>query len=222
MARTQAQAEWDAWREDAKKMAEEPGPVKRRVPKSAEPPALVLMRDHFAVCLGLARCCCRRVLFGTFMFFVRGAMATPSLTASDGLTDSRLGRLRSHGSMIDLQGHSALITGSTKGVGRSIAEAFAAAGANVVIHGRSRDANAEEVLANCQSRGVQAEFVAGRPDGRDDSRRRSAVRRCDRRPAGHRHPRQQRRHVHRQAVPGNGLGDLRPHDAAERGQRRIS
>src|SRR5438874_85436 len=62
--------------------------------------------------------------------------------------------------MIDLKGHSALITGSTKGVGRSIAEAFAAAGANVVIHGRSRDASAEEALANCHSRGVQAEFVA--------------------------------------------------------------
>jgi len=63
--------------------------------------------------------------------------------------------------MIDLHGHSALITGSTKGVGRSIAEAFAAAGANVVIHGRSRDANAEEVLANCKKHGVKAEFVAG-------------------------------------------------------------
>src|SRR5437868_13061043 len=63
--------------------------------------------------------------------------------------------------MIDLKGHSALITGSTKGVGRSIAEAFAAAGANVVIHGRNRDASAEEVLAACRSRGVQAEFVAG-------------------------------------------------------------
>jgi glucose 1-dehydrogenase len=62
--------------------------------------------------------------------------------------------------VIDLQGHSALITGSTKGVGRSIAEAFAAAGANVVIHGRSRDANAEEVLAHCISRGVKAEFAA--------------------------------------------------------------
>src|SRR5438309_3150498 len=62
--------------------------------------------------------------------------------------------------MIDLQGHSALITGSTKGVGRSIAEAFAAAGANVVIHGRKRDAAAEEVLAKCGSRGVQAEFIA--------------------------------------------------------------
>jgi glucose 1-dehydrogenase len=62
--------------------------------------------------------------------------------------------------MIHLQGHTALITGSTKGVGRSIAEAFAAAGANVVLHGRSRDTNAEEVLANCRARGVQAEFVA--------------------------------------------------------------
>ena len=63
--------------------------------------------------------------------------------------------------MIHLRGHSALITGSTKGVGRSIAEAFAAAGANVVLHGRSRDANAEEVLTNCRKFGVQAEFVAG-------------------------------------------------------------
>jgi glucose 1-dehydrogenase len=62
--------------------------------------------------------------------------------------------------MIDLNGHSALVTGSSKGVGRSIAEAFAAAGANVVIHGRSRDRAAEEVLSTCKSRGVRAEFVA--------------------------------------------------------------
>ncbi|HZL87793.1 MAG TPA: SDR family oxidoreductase [Pirellulaceae bacterium] len=38
--------------------------------------------------------------------------------------------------MIDLAGHSALITGSTKGVGRSIAEAFVRARASVVLHGR--------------------------------------------------------------------------------------
>ncbi len=63
--------------------------------------------------------------------------------------------------MIHLQGHSALVTGSTKGVGRSIAEAFAAAGAHVVIHGRSRDAGAEAVLAACRKHGVRAEFVTG-------------------------------------------------------------
>ncbi len=62
---------------------------------------------------------------------------------------------------IDLQGHSALITGSTKGVGRSIAEAFARAGANVVLHGRSPGPDAEEALAACRRHGVQAEYVTG-------------------------------------------------------------
>jgi len=70
----QAQAEWDAWRDEAKKMAGQPSPVKRRVPASAQPPALVLMRDHFAVCLGLALVL-STVLFATFMFFLRGAVA---------------------------------------------------------------------------------------------------------------------------------------------------
>jgi len=63
--------------------------------------------------------------------------------------------------MIDLQGHTALITGSTKGVGRSIAEAFAAAGADVVIHGRQKSEASNEVLKNCREKGVRAEFVTG-------------------------------------------------------------
>ena len=71
----EAQTEWDQWRTDAKDMAMGAGPVKRREPKSPEPPALVLMRDHFAACLGLALVL-STVLFGTFMFFVRGALAT--------------------------------------------------------------------------------------------------------------------------------------------------
>ncbi len=69
----QAQAEWNTWREDASKMATGPGPVKRRPPKSAEPPALKLMRDYFAICLALA-VVLSTVLFGTLMFFVRGAL----------------------------------------------------------------------------------------------------------------------------------------------------
>ena len=67
-----AQAQWDAWRSDARKMAEQPSVVKRRVPQSAEPPALVLMRDYFAVCLAVALVL-STVLFGTFMLLVRGA-----------------------------------------------------------------------------------------------------------------------------------------------------
>ena len=69
----EAQAEWDAWREDAKKMAEQPSVVKRRAPKSVQPPALVLMRDFFAVCLSGALVL-STVLFGTFMILVRGAL----------------------------------------------------------------------------------------------------------------------------------------------------
>jgi hypothetical protein len=69
-----AQTEWDAWREDAKKLADESGPVKRRVPKSVEPPALVLMRDHFVVCL-IGSLLLTSVLFGTFMILVRGAIS---------------------------------------------------------------------------------------------------------------------------------------------------
>lgn len=61
--------------------------------------------------------------------------------------------------MIHLHGHCALITGSTKGVGRSIAEAFAAAGASVVLHGRRRDASAEEAIASCHKHGGRVEFV---------------------------------------------------------------
>jgi glucose 1-dehydrogenase len=63
--------------------------------------------------------------------------------------------------MIDLQGHSALVTGSTKGVGRSIAEAFAAAGADLVLHGRARDATAEEAISACRKHGGRVEFVTG-------------------------------------------------------------
>ncbi|MEO6435498.1 MAG: SDR family oxidoreductase [Tepidisphaeraceae bacterium] len=61
--------------------------------------------------------------------------------------------------MIDLKGHAALVTGSSKGVGKAIAEAFAQAGADVLIHGRERSGDADETIARCRSFGVRCEFV---------------------------------------------------------------
>lgn len=61
--------------------------------------------------------------------------------------------------MIHLRGRTALITGSTQGVGRSIAEAFAKAGANVVLHGRKPDGG--EAVDNCRACGVQVAYVTG-------------------------------------------------------------
>lgn len=72
-----AQEEWNTWRDDAKKMASSDGPVRRRMPKSIEPPALVLMRDYFAVCVVIALVL-STVLFGTVMLFVRGIASTPA------------------------------------------------------------------------------------------------------------------------------------------------
>ncbi len=68
-----------------------------------------------------------------------------------------------------LTGHAALITGSTKGVGRAIAEALAAAGANVIIHGRALNAEAEQTMTTCRSFGAEAEFVAGDLSGPTDT-----------------------------------------------------
>jgi glucose 1-dehydrogenase len=63
--------------------------------------------------------------------------------------------------MIDLKGHAVLVTGSSKGVGRSIAEACAHAGADVLIHGRSLNDDARQALDRCRSFGVRSEFIPG-------------------------------------------------------------
>jgi NAD(P)-dependent dehydrogenase (short-subunit alcohol dehydrogenase family) len=55
----------------------------------------------------------------------------------------------------DLTGKTAIITGSTKGIGRAIAEALARAGASVVISSRKAEA-CNEVAAQLQQAGLQA------------------------------------------------------------------
>jgi len=69
------QASWEEWRADAAKQtgAAGTGPVKRKMPKSSEPPFVVLLRDHFGVVQAAA------VVFSAVMYLfalilIRGLM----------------------------------------------------------------------------------------------------------------------------------------------------
>ena len=59
----------------------------------------------------------------------------------------------------DLQGQVAVVTGSSKGIGRSIAETMAAMGAKVVVSSRKADA-CEEVAAAIRKDGGEATVIA--------------------------------------------------------------
>jgi hypothetical protein len=71
-----ARQQWEVWRSDVQTAQGRPAPVQRRVPRSAEPPALVLMRDHFGSCLVIALTL-TSALFGTAMVLVRGSLNAP-------------------------------------------------------------------------------------------------------------------------------------------------
>lgn len=61
---------------------------------------------------------------------------------------------------LQLHGHTALITGSSAGIGAAIAGALAAEGCRVVVHGR-RESAATDVAAEVIAAGGQAEVVIG-------------------------------------------------------------
>ncbi len=62
------------------------------------------------------------------------------------------------GTLFDLTGKTAIVTGSSKGIGRAIAERLAEHGAKVVISSR-RQAACEEVAAGIRARGGQAAVI---------------------------------------------------------------
>ncbi len=61
---------------------------------------------------------------------------------------------------IDLLGQVALVTGGSRGIGAATCKTLAGAGAYVVINYRSGQAEAEQVLADIQAAGGQAEILA--------------------------------------------------------------
>lgn len=62
--------------------------------------------------------------------------------------------------MTTLQGKWALVTGSSRGIGKAIATALAARGANLILHGREPE-NLQETLAGLAGMDIQTHIVSG-------------------------------------------------------------
>ncbi len=75
----EALANWQSWRGDVQQNQSEPGPVQRQVPKSDEPPALVLMRDYFAVSM-FGATFFTSILYWIMAWFITGALGGNSDT----------------------------------------------------------------------------------------------------------------------------------------------
>ncbi len=71
--RPEAQLQWDEFRHDMKQQSGRDGPVQRKVPKSAEPPARVWLRDYFRLAV-VAWVLFVGVLGGVFSLFVAGVL----------------------------------------------------------------------------------------------------------------------------------------------------
>ena len=58
------QADWQEWRHEAERQSTGKGPVQRRVPKTLDPPIIILFSGNFAVILIFS------LLFGSAFYFI--------------------------------------------------------------------------------------------------------------------------------------------------------
>jgi hypothetical protein len=83
----QSQADWNAWVEEVKSQEDQDNSVARRVPKSGEPPTLVLLRDHHVSCVGGALML-SSALFFTLMVMIRGSLHGPTIAEVEDAVDA--------------------------------------------------------------------------------------------------------------------------------------
>lgn len=62
--------------------------------------------------------------------------------------------------MFSLKGRTALVTGSTRGIGAAIAEVYAQAGADVVLHGSREASRPDALIEKLRGMGAKAEYIA--------------------------------------------------------------
>lgn len=90
-ARPEARSDWDAFRHDMKRQSGRDGPVQRKVPRSVEPPALVWLRDYFALAV-TAWLLFTGVLGGFFCLLVAGALGPARSGPGASLPEDQAGR----------------------------------------------------------------------------------------------------------------------------------
>jgi len=87
VASPEAQAEWDAFRADMRRQSGRDGPVQRKVPKSAEPPELVWLRDY--LWLAITAWVTLVGVLGGFLAAIALGLARASSAAKDGAAGDR-------------------------------------------------------------------------------------------------------------------------------------
>jgi hypothetical protein len=79
LATADEQASWNEWRAETQRLSREGGPMKRRPAKAAEPPLLILLRDHYGAALGSALITLT-LFYWLMAFLLRGAMNSSAPT----------------------------------------------------------------------------------------------------------------------------------------------